>query len=53
MEGHYQLSLPFCDENVKMSDSRHQAVQCSVSMRKLFKDQQSYDDYVKFIKNII
>ena len=53
MDGHYQLPLPFRHENVKLPDSRHQAVQCAVSMRKRFKDQQFYDDYVKFMKIII
>ena len=53
VDGHYQLLLPFCNENVKMPDNRHQAVQRAMSLRKYFKDQQFYDDYVKFMKNII
>ena len=52
VEGHYQLLLPFRHENVKMPDNRHQAVQRATSMRKRFKDQQFYDDYVRFMKNI-
>ena len=53
VNGHYQLPLPFRHENVKMLDNRHQAVQRAMSVRKCFKDQQFYDDYVKFMKNII
>ena len=53
VDEHYQLPLPFCHENVKMPDNHHQAVQRTMSMRKCFKDQQFYDEYVKFIKNII
>ena len=36
-----------------MPDNRHQAVQRAMSMRKRFKDQQFYYDYVKVMKNII
>ena len=53
VDGHYQLPLLFRHENVKMPDNRHQAVQRALSVRKCFKDQQFYDDYVKFMKNII
>ena len=53
VDGHYQLLLPFRHENVKMPDSRHQAVQHAMSMRKHLKDQLFYDDYVRFMKNII
>ena len=49
----YQLPLPFRHENVKMPDNRQQAVQRAMPVRKCFKDQQFYDDYVKFTKNII
>ena len=45
--------LPFRHENVKMPDNHHQAVQHAMSMRKCFKDQQFYDDCVKFMKNNI
>ena len=53
VDGHYELLLPFRHENVKMPDISHQAVQRAMSMRKNFKDQQFYDDYVKFMKNNI
>ena len=52
VEGHYQFPLPFRRKNVKMLDNHHQTVQRAMSMRKHFKDQQFYDDYVKFMKNI-
>ena len=53
VEGHYQLLLLFRHENVKMPDNRHQAEKHAVPMRKCFKNQQFYNNDVKFMKKII
>ena len=52
-DGHYQLPLPFREDNVKMPNNRKQAEQRSLWIKKKFADEQYKQDYTKFMNDII
>ena len=53
-DGHYELPLPFRQDNPQMPESRQQALARLASIkRKLQTDKAFYEDYCAFMKNII
>ena len=53
VNGHYQLPLPFREDNVKMPNNREQAEQRSRWIKKKFANKQFKEDYVTFMNDII
>ncbi len=53
VDGHYQLPLPFREDNVKMPNNRKQAEQRALWIKKKFADEQYKLDYVAFMNDII
>ena len=54
VDGHYQMGLPFRNQDVKLPHNRQQAIQRLGSLqRKLLKDQELRADYIDFMNAII
>eukprot|EP00112_Aurelia_sp_Birch-Aquarium-sp1_P025236 Seg83.5 transcript_id=Seg83.5/GoldUCD/mRNA.D3Y31 product="hypothetical protein" protein_id=Seg83.5/GoldUCD/D3Y31 len=52
-DGHYQLPLPFREDNAKMPNDRKQAEQRALWIKKKMADEQYKLDYVTFMNDII